>query len=151
MSPGDPIELASGIGQRWALRGAGIRYAVVAGAALLGLAVGLLAAPHLPDGWRPVAVVVSPSPFASASPTPSASPSPSPSPVPFASPVFVETQPEMTALEVRAYCTDLARRAWPDDPPRDTDDPTLAQIGEAYSDAQREQAYQQCMREHGYS
>ncbi|MEE1769281.1 hypothetical protein PUR34_14250 [Streptomyces sp. JV185] len=54
---------------------------------------------------------------------------------------------QMTDLEARAYCTDLAAKAWPES---DDADPTMDALTDAYSSSQRENALKDCMSDEGY-
>ncbi|MFF3129097.1 hypothetical protein ACFVRD_44325 [Streptomyces sp. NPDC057908] len=53
----------------------------------------------------------------------------------------------MTQTEARAHCTTQSTQAWPDS--TDTD-PTLKQLGDAYSATMRDKAFRQCMEDEGY-
>ncbi|MFE7112792.1 hypothetical protein ACFU98_38395 [Streptomyces sp. NPDC057575] len=54
---------------------------------------------------------------------------------------------QMTVLEARAYCTDLAAKAWPES---DDADPTMDALTDAYSSSQRENAFKDCMSDEGH-
>lgn len=54
---------------------------------------------------------------------------------------------QMTVLQARAYCTELAGEAWPES---DDADPTMDALTDAYSSSQREKAFKDCMSDEGY-
>jgi len=71
-------------------------------------------------------------------------------PVVVPSPVYVTVtnQPPMTQYAAQAYCNDLAAKAWPDGSA--TGDPLLDQIGNNYTQTQRQATASQCMHDQGY-
>ncbi|MEV8453945.1 collagen-like protein [Streptomyces sp. NPDC052095] len=54
---------------------------------------------------------------------------------------------QMTAVEARAYCTDLAERAWPTS---STGDSTMDALTNSYSSVQQEKAFKDCMSDKGH-
>ncbi|WP_146207026.1 hypothetical protein [Streptomyces tirandamycinicus] len=54
---------------------------------------------------------------------------------------------QMTQLEARAYCTELAGKAWPESK---SGDPTLDELTGSYTATQREKAFKQCMTDEGW-
>ncbi|WP_371602312.1 collagen-like protein [Streptomyces sp. NBC_01220] len=54
---------------------------------------------------------------------------------------------QMTSLEARAHCTELANKAYPDST---SSDPSLNDMTEAFNTTMREKSYNQCMSDEGY-
>ncbi|MFE6841109.1 hypothetical protein [Streptomyces sp. NPDC057686] len=53
----------------------------------------------------------------------------------------------LTQTAARAYCTQLAQKAWPDS---SGGDPTMNELTGAYTLAQREKSFKQCMSDEGW-
>ncbi|MFH8927566.1 hypothetical protein ACH4D4_11015 [Streptomyces pristinaespiralis] len=54
---------------------------------------------------------------------------------------------QMTHLEARAHCTELASKAWPES---NSEDPTMYELTSSYTTAQRGEAFKQCMADEGW-
>lgn len=65
---------------------------------------------------------------------------------------FVDTSSDTgssqkTQLEARAYCTDLADKAYPD---TSSNDPSMDELTDMFSLTMREKSFKQCMSDEGY-
>ncbi|MFE7394246.1 hypothetical protein [Streptomyces sp. NPDC057582] len=54
---------------------------------------------------------------------------------------------QMTVLEARAYCTDLAAKAYPDST---SSDPSMDALTDSYTSTMRERSFNDCMSDEGY-